>query len=76
MREAVIDPEQCDGCQDCLDECVYEAIDMVRFNGSKRLKAQVNPERCCGCHSCEGVCELHGIRMEWVGYPDQARAFP
>lgn len=72
MREAVVDPELCDGCQDCIDECVYDAVEMVHAAGSKRLKARVDPARCCGCHACEGVCALHGIDMRWLGYPEHA----
>ena len=69
MREAEIDAELCDGCQDCLEECVYEAITMVRSASEKRLKAVVDPESCCGCHLCAVNCPLHGIEMRWLGRP-------
>ncbi|MBI5949167.1 MAG: 4Fe-4S dicluster domain-containing protein [Chloroflexi bacterium] len=67
MREAEVDLEVCDGCQDCLEGCVYDAIDLVRIGKSKRLKAKVDPERCCGCHECAQLCPQHGIAMNWLG---------
>ena len=67
MHEAAVDPELCDGCQDCLQECVYDAIDMVRPIRGKRLRAKVDPDRCCGCWACAPVCPLHGITMDWLG---------
>ena len=71
MREANVDPELCDGCQDCVEECVYSAMEMVRVVGAKRLIARVDPEHCCGCHACEPACPLHGIVMNWLGHPQR-----
>ena len=70
MREATIDHELCDGCQDCVEHCLYGAIEMVRALKSKRLKAKVDSDQCCGCHACEVNCPQHGIDMVWVGHPD------
>lgn len=73
MREAEVDPERCDGCQDCIEECAYDAVQMVRVGGSKRLKARVDPDRCCGCHACAVICPLHGIVMNWLGRPPRVQ---
>ena len=67
MREAQVEAELCDGCQDCIDQCRYEALNLVRTPPSKRLKAKVDPDRCCGCHACEPYCPQHGIAMNWLG---------
>ena len=64
MREALIDAELCDGCQDCIEECVYDAIEMVRGARGKRLKAVVDPVTCCGCLACAGICPQDGIEMK------------
>ena len=71
MREAWIDIDRCDGCQDCIEYCVYDAIRLVRIPPSKRLKATVEADRCCGCFACaHPVCpqdgiELRPIREDW-----------
>lgn len=71
MREAQVDLELCDGCQECLESCRYDAIDMVRVVETKRLKAWVDPERCCGCHLCALECPQDVIAMTWLGhYPE------
>ena len=67
MHEALIDSELCDGCQDCMELCRYDAIDLVRIPPSKRLKARVDPERCCGCFLCAPSCPQHGIDMIRLG---------
>lgn len=63
--EAFVDPERCDGCQDCVVRCHFEAITMVMPAGSvngarrpsKKLKAQVDPENCWGCGLCVITCD-------------------
>ena len=64
--EAVIDQEACDGCQNCLDNCNFDAIEMVKSVGSKKLKAQVNAEACYGCGCCFMVCENQAISLKCV----------
>ncbi|MCC6382812.1 MAG: hypothetical protein IT304_09895 [Dehalococcoidia bacterium] len=64
MHEARVDAELCDGCQDCLEVCVYDAIALVRFPPSRRLKAVVDPVRCCGCMACgPPLCPRDGIEL-------------
>ena len=63
MREATIDAALCDGCQDCIDVCCYEAITLTRVPSQKRLKARVDPQRCCGCNLCPSCCPQEGIEM-------------
>ncbi len=64
--EAKIDSDLCDGCQNCIDNCNFDAIDMVKQEGSKKLKAQVSPELCFGCGCCYMVCEAKAISLECV----------
>ena len=64
--EARIDQDICDGCQDCVDNCNFDSITMVKSPGSKKLKAQVDPEACYGCGCCFMVCEPKAISLECV----------
>ncbi|MBI4302461.1 MAG: hypothetical protein HY664_07635 [Chloroflexi bacterium] len=62
--EARIEKDLCTGCQNCIDQCNFNAISIVPVPGSKRLKAQINAEDCFGCGCCYMVCEPQAIAME------------
>jgi len=64
--EANVDQKTCSGCQDCIDNCNFDAITMVQLPGSKKLKAKVNPEACYGCGCCFMACEQKAISMKCV----------
>jgi Na+-translocating ferredoxin:NAD+ oxidoreductase RNF subunit RnfB len=67
MHEAQIESALCDGCQDCLESCVYDAIMLVRIPPSKRLKAVVDLDRCCGCLACAPpICPQDGIELRRI----------
>lgn len=66
--EAVIDQEQCDGCQDCIERCMFDAIELIKPEGkakaakktgkkSKKMKATVDSEKCWGCGVCFFACD-------------------
>ena len=63
--EAFIDQDKCDGCQNCVERCQFDAIEMIKpqydsRNGkkkSRKLKALVDPEKCWGCGVCVMVCD-------------------
>ena len=66
---AVVDSERCEGCQECIEECPFDAIDLVRpelsgtgkkFRKSKKLKAWIDPDRCVGCELCHNTCNKTG----------------
>ncbi len=63
---AEADQKLCNGCQICIDRCQFEAIEMVRPEGSKKYKAQVYPEKCWGCGLCVIKCEPGALRMKLV----------
>ena len=46
---AYVNPDDCDGCQVCVDRCLFDAIEMERPEGSKKYKAVIDPEKCFGC---------------------------
>jgi electron transport complex protein RnfB len=61
---AEVDPGICNGCQDCVDRCFFEAIEMKRTPTGKKLKAAVDVDKCFGCGVCAVACDLSAIEMK------------
>ncbi len=61
--EAVIDQDKCDGCQDCIERCQFDAIELVkpeakaRGKKAKKMKATVIADNCWGCGVCVPTCK-------------------
>lgn len=68
--QAAVDQGTCDGCQVCLDRCIFDAIEMVKVPGSKRLKAHIDPELCYGCGECVLTCQPRSLSLKLVRPPD------
>jgi NAD-dependent dihydropyrimidine dehydrogenase PreA subunit len=66
----VVDIERCAGCQTCVEVCPFEAIEMKRIPGSRKLKAVVNEEKCLGCGVCVLQCEQKALTFELVRPPE------
>jgi NAD-dependent dihydropyrimidine dehydrogenase PreA subunit len=66
---AVIDEEKCQGCQTCVERCPFEAIEMKKVPGSKKMKAVVLNEECMGCGLCIFKCPNGAMRLEIVRPP-------
>jgi len=64
--EARVDQALCDGCQSCTDWCQFDAIEMVKPEGSKKYKAYVDPEKCMGCGICVLKCEPQALSLRLV----------
>lgn len=70
--EAGVDQETCIGCQDCVDRCPFDAIEMVRVEPSgtakrsKKLKASVDAEKCWGCGVCVVGCDDEALTLKPV----------
>lgn len=62
--------DDCTGCQTCIDRCLFDAIEMVKVEGSKKLKAAVDPEKCYGCGVCVVGCDADALKMKMVRPPD------
>ena len=70
---AQVDQDKCIGCQECIEHCQFDAVEMVRPEGSKskKLKAQVIDENCFGCGACVMNCtETHALVMKCVRPPE------
>ena len=54
---AVIDPEECIGCEACLERCQMNAIEVEDT-------AKINAARCIGCGLCVTTCPVEAIQLE------------
>lgn len=72
--EARIDVESCSGCQDCVEQCPFGAIEMAKVTGHKKMKAQVSPVKCFGCGVCAVTCITGSIKLYEVRPPEHVTA--
>jgi len=66
---AVIDPEKCQGCQTCVERCHFDAVEMKKTPGSKKMKAFIINEHCMGCGLCIFKCPNQAMQLEIVRPP-------
>ena len=67
---AVVDTELCNGCQTCIDRCMFDAIEMSSVPGSKKLKSTIINEHCMGCGACIVTCPEGALTFELVRPPE------
>lgn len=67
---ARVEQEACTGCQVCVERCHFDAIEMKKVPGSKKLKAAIDAEKCFGCGLCVIKCEPGAIALNLVRPPD------
>lgn len=67
---ASVDPEICNGCQTCMERCIFNAIEMVKVTGSKKMKAQISEKYCMGCGLCVYTCPQKAITFNIVRPPE------
>lgn len=59
---SVVDPRLCTGCDQCTQDCPWEAITMVpRTDDRPTLVALVDPTKCVSCGICAGSCAPMGV---------------
>jgi ferredoxin len=57
-----VDARLCTGCNQCPQDCPWEAITMVaRDDDRPTLVARVDPSRCVSCGICAGSCAPMGV---------------
>jgi heterodisulfide reductase subunit A-like polyferredoxin len=54
---AIVDVEECIGCETCLDRCQMEAVEIVNE------KAVIDLDRCIGCGLCVTTCETDAMSL-------------
>jgi len=67
---ATVNEELCVGCQDCVEKCSFNAIEMRKTANSKKLKAHIVNENCKGCGVCIVGCKQRALRYELVRPPE------
>jgi Na+-translocating ferredoxin:NAD+ oxidoreductase subunit B len=55
---AVVEADQCIGCETCLERCQMEAIEM------REGSAVINRDRCIGCGLCVPTCDAKAISLQ------------
>ncbi|HEX9893041.1 MAG TPA: hydrogenase iron-sulfur subunit [Gemmatimonadales bacterium] len=59
---SAVDTRLCTGCNQCPQDCPWEAITMVpRDDDRTTFVARVNPSRCVSCGICAGSCAPMGV---------------
>jgi heterodisulfide reductase subunit A-like polyferredoxin len=54
---AVVNERTCTGCEQCVHDCPYDAIEMVaRTDGREGRVARVKTDLCTSCGICIGSC--------------------
>jgi ferredoxin len=67
---ATVNTDLCVGCQECVERCFFNAIEMRLTMNSKKRKAHIIEENCMGCGSCVVGCEHNALTFEMVRPPD------
>ncbi len=68
--KAVIDESKCQGCQTCVERCHFDAVEMKKVPGSKKLKAFIINEHCMGCGLCIFKCPNNAMHLEIIRPPE------
>ncbi len=75
---AVVNERACTGCEQCVHDCPYDAIEMVPRTEREGLVARVKTELCTSCGVCIGSCPPMAIGPLGITARDQladVRAF-
>jgi Pyruvate/2-oxoacid:ferredoxin oxidoreductase delta subunit len=67
---AAVNPDLCNGCQECLDRCYFDAIEMKKPVDSKKFKSSIINEHCMGCGLCVFNCPQKALTLELVRPPE------
>ncbi len=67
---SVVDLDLCDGCQTCVEVCPFEAVEMAKVEGSKKLKSKIDPDKCYGCGVCVPNCSEEALELKLVRPPE------
>jgi ferredoxin/coenzyme F420-reducing hydrogenase delta subunit len=69
---AVVNERTCTGCEQCVKDCPYDAIEMVaRTDGREGFVARVETDLCTACGICIGSCPPMAIGTMGLTARDQ-----
>ncbi len=71
--QATVDSDKCTGCQECIERCPFEAIEMKKPVGAKKFKSSIIAEKCMGCGVCIIGCKQRALTFEIVRPPEYIR---
>jgi len=63
---AVVDIDECSSCEECVEKCFFDAINMDGEGGT----AAIIPEKCMGCGVCTVDCPTEALSMTEVRSAD------
>jgi ferredoxin len=67
---AAVDSDKCVGCQQCVERCFFNAVQMRSTMNSKKKKAHIVKENCMGCGACIVGCKQKALTFELVRPPE------
>jgi len=67
---SVLDQEMCIGCGECVDLCLFGAIEMKHDPKSGEQRATLDLAKCMGCGNCTVNCCIGAFRMKLVEPPE------
>lgn len=68
--QASVNPDLCNGCQTCVERCIFGAVEMVSVPDSKKMKAQIAEKNCMGCGLCVYTCPEKAIKFDIIRPPE------
>lgn len=74
FKDLIVNPEKCNGCGKCAENCSFKAIDIVdaesRFEDISLpvKKAVINSALCKGCGKCASTCKLKAIKARHYNF--------
>ncbi len=73
-RPAHVDAKKCNACEQCFNDCPYNAIEMVkRTEGNMKYETQAHviADKCVGCGICAGSCDSVATGLPWFDTGEQ-----
>lgn len=68
---STVQSDLCDGCQQCIRDCPYQAISMDYSGGSRLGLAVVDAKSCVSCGVCGASCHSHAVGLPGLKGKDQ-----